>query len=361
MTRQLVRSLERLGHQASVLTNEWPEGLPRAELLDGVEVRRVAFPLPRADPAGGFQFARSAPQAARVFTRAVRQGAPDVVHVMGAGPQAVYAGTLKRFIGAPIVFTAHGELAFDAHQSFRHSATLRHGLRLMLKRATAVTACSRSVLDDLHAFSRINGSTEVIPNGVDIGEFDDADPEKGFGRYVLALGRLVPQKGFDVLVQAFANETLSGLNLVIAGEGFERAKLEAQAHDLGAAARVHLLGTVDRPQVARLMAGARIFAFPSRGEAFGIALLEAMAAGVPSVAAAAGGVPELAVDGENALLVEAGNTGQLAAAIARLDHDPVLRERLVTGGKRTAQRLSWERVSARYASVYDRVAAEGAR
>ena len=140
----------------------------------------------------------------------------------------------------------------------------------------------------------------------------------GFGRYILGVGRLVPQKGFDVLLEAFAITELPGTSLVIAGEGFERDALVRRAAKLGIVDRVHLVGAVGRGQLVALMLGATVFALPSRGEAFGIALLEAMAAGVPAVAAAVGGVPEMARNGENALVVEVENAEALSSALARL-------------------------------------------
>ncbi|HJQ51014.1 MAG TPA: glycosyltransferase family 4 protein, partial [Gaiellaceae bacterium] len=238
------------------------------------------------------------------------------------------------------------------HGVFEHSATLRAGLRRILGAADAVTACSAFVLRDLEALGPLGGVSRVIPNGVDPDEFDEASPETAFGQYVLAVGRLVPQKGFDVLLGAFRSDSLSGLNLVIAGEGFERTRLEARAKELGLASRVNLVGSVDRARLAQLLRGARVFVFPSRGEPFGIALLEAMAAGVPAVATAAGGVPELARDEQNALLVPTDEPEVLAAAAARLATDESLRTRLISGGLKTAETLAWHRIADLYEETY---------
>jgi glycogen synthase len=95
-----------------------------------------------------------------------------------------------------------------------------------------------------------------------------------------------------------------------------------------------------------------VFAFPSRGEPFGIALLEAMAASVPSVASRAGGVTEFAEDEVNALLVEPDDPGALAHALARVMSDSVLRERLCVAGRATANELSWLTIGPRYEQLY---------
>jgi glycogen(starch) synthase len=256
-------------------------------------------------------------------------------------------------LGAPLVLTTQGELSFDAHGAFERSATLRLGLRRTVRQARMVTACSAFALRSLEALVEPTCPSLVIPNGVDPREFARTrGPETGFEPYILSVGRLVPQKGFDVLLDAFAATDLEGVNLVIAGDGFERGALERRATELGIVDRVHLPGAVGRDRLVALMLGALAFALPSRGEAFGIALLEAMATGVPAVAAAAGGVPELARDGENALVVPVENAGALSLALTRLVNDAALRSRLSAGGRQTANELAWDRIAEQYEAVY---------
>jgi len=352
LTRQLVFALEARGHAVAVLTNRWPEGVGRSETLDGVYVTRLKFPLPARRLFSAARFAATAPAATASLLRHLRRWRPDIVHVIGAGPQSVYLAALHGHLRARLVFTAQGELTFDAHGVFERSATLQAGLRRMLREADAVTACSAFVMEDLGRAAKIGGASQVIPNGFDPGEFIGASPHEEVAPYVLAVGRLVPQKGFDVLLDAFRSERLAGLNLLIAGEGFERPRLEARMAELGLGSRIVFLGSVDRSHLAQLFKGAHVFAFPSRGEAFGIALLEAMGAGVPAVAASAGGIPEFARDGVNAVLVEPDDAEGLAAAIAMVNTDSRLRERLIAGGRKTAAELAWSRVAIRYEDVY---------
>jgi glycosyltransferase involved in cell wall biosynthesis len=218
----------------------------------------------------------------------------------------------------------------------------------MLRHADAVTACSAFVMRDLRNFADIRAPSHVIHNGVETTDFTGVTPETDFEPYVLGVGRLVPQKGFDILIDAFASDQLAQLNLVLVGDGFERDRLRRRATDRGIASRV------GRTRVARFMRGARVFALPSRGEPFGIALLEAMAAGAPAVATAAGGIPEFARDGVNALLVRPDDARALAEAIARLAFDSQLRARVIAGGRATAEAHAWRRIAGEYEEVYRR-------
>ena len=354
VTRQLALHLAARGHRAEVATNRWPEGTAAAETLDGVRVTRFRFALPEHSLRGGAGFLAKAPHAALGFARLARRF--DIVHVVGAGPNAAYAAALRPALRARIVLTLQGEFRADPHRSFERSSSLRYGLRRLLARADAVTACSRFVFDELeHGGLAPRTDAEVIPNGVNPGEFGRGEP----GGYVLAAGRLVEQKGLDTLIRSYAaaRSALGARRLVLAGDGPERGRLESLAASLGLNGNVVFLGSVDRPRLAELLRGADVFAFPSRYEAFGVALLEAMAAGAPVVAARAGGIPEFAVDGENALLVPPDDEAALTAALSRLAGDAELAGRLAAGGRAQAARHSWETVVDRYERVYRRVLA----
>jgi glycosyltransferase involved in cell wall biosynthesis len=352
LTRQLALTLIARGHSVSVLANLWPDGVPSAEELDGVRVVRQRFPLPAARTSSLARFATAAPAAVAELLRRVRSDAPDIVHVIGAGPQSVYLAALAPLHQVPLVFTAQGELTFDAQDVFAESFSLRWGLKRMLRVADAVTACSAFVLEDVCSFAPIAASQEVVPNGVDPTEFAVVGPEAGLEPYVLGVGRLVPQKGFDTLIDAFARLSRTEYLLILAGDGVERDALKRRAREHGLTTRVRFPGAVGRPELARLLRGARAFALPSRGEPFGIALLEAMAAGTPAVATMAGGIPEFAREGENALLVPPDDVPGLGAAIERLVGDEELRTRLRAGGTATARDLTWTKIARWYEHIY---------
>lgn len=354
-TRRLALELGGRGHRSLVLTNRWPSTTVPRERLGGVDVRRLRLELPAREPRALARFATVAPASVMGLLRAARSFRPHVVHVHGAGPNAAYIAATRGLLAAPIVFSAHGEFRNDAHGAFDRSRPLRWALRSLLRHASLVTAPSQVVLDELAEEFALAAPTAVVPNAVDPSEF--AGP-RGPGGYVFTAGRLVRQKGIDLLLHAYAQarEQLAERRLVIAGEGPEREALTGLADTLGIDDRVSFEGAVARPRLAELMRGADAFAFPSRQEAFGIALLEAMAAGTPAVAARVGGIPEFARDGQNALLVAPESADELAAALVRVTAEPELRARLVEGGRAEAARLSWSTLAPRYEELYAGVA-----
>ncbi|MDP2309147.1 MAG: glycosyltransferase [Pseudomonadota bacterium] len=176
----------------------------------------------------------------------------------------------------------------------------------------------------------------VIPNGIDLSRFgphrgsNSGDPTR-----VLAIGRRVPQKGFDVLVAALPE----GMRLDIVGEGPYRVD-----HP-----RVRFLGL--REDVPELLAGADILAVPSRWEGFGLAAAEGLAAGVAVVASDVDGLRE--VVGDAGLLVPPGEVAPLEGALRRLGADPVLRRALGERGRvRVAARFDIRQTTDRYERLY---------
>jgi glycosyltransferase involved in cell wall biosynthesis len=159
---------------------------------------------------------------------------------------------------------------------------------------------------------------------------------------VLFLGRIVPLKGIDVLIRAIAQ--LPGVTGAIAGDGPDRPALEALARELGASDRIHFAGEVRGDRRAALLHGARVFAMPSLwDEPFGIAGLEALAAGVPVVATDVGGIPSWLPDGKAGLRVPRGDSRALAVAIGRILGDDVLRGRMSEAARLHSSTFSLER------------------
>lgn len=175
---------------------------------------------------------------------------------------------------------------------------------------------------------------------------------------VLTLASLVARKGIDLLLAAVAAQaTEPRCVLLVAGEGPERAALEARAAELGLGARVRFLGA--RDDKAELLAACDVFALASRAEGLGVAALEAMAAGRAVLATRVGGLAEAVVDGETGLLVPSEDVSALSAALRRLVREPELRARLgAAGPARQAAGYAAEEMVRAYEALYREVLAE---
>jgi len=177
----------------------------------------------------------------------------------------------------------------------------------------------------------------------------DADP------LILNVGRLVPQKGQRHLIEAMVEvmQRLPRARLAIAGEGRLRGALEAQIRALRLDGTVRLLG--DRRDVPVLLAAANLFVFPSLSEGFGVAFLEAMAAGRPCIASDLEVVREVA-GSDAAVLVPPMSSGALADAIMTVSRDEEMRRRLAEAARIRARHFSLAEAARRLEEVYRRVA-----
>jgi len=207
------------------------------------------------------------------------------------------------------------------------------------------------------------GRCMVLPNPVESPAEGESAPPLGLpaGRVLLALGRLAPEKGFDLLLTAFADLAPSRphWSLVILGEGPERPRLEAQRRRLGLEGRTHLPGAVADPSA--WLRRAKLFVLSSRYEGFSNALCEAQAWGVPAVAFdCESGPAEILRHGVSGLLVPPGDVPALAASLARLMDDEALRRSMAARAPEVVQRFGLEKVLDLWEALFGRVLAGGA-
>jgi glycosyltransferase involved in cell wall biosynthesis len=208
--------------------------------------------------------------------------------------------------------------------------------------ADCLVTPSQGVLNVLPAAVRARG--RVIPNPVDL---PPAATRRADGRTLIAVGRLEHQKGFDLLLPAFARVAADhpDWRLVIWGEGSERHRLEALREQLGLAGRVHLPGVTERP--GQWVNDATLFVLSSRFESFGNVVAEAMSAGLPVISAdCPWGPSEIVQHGVDGWLVPPEDVAALAEGLDLLMRDEALRTRLAEAAARNAQRFERERVMA---------------
>ena len=175
----------------------------------------------------------------------------------------------------------------------------------------------------------------IVHCGVDVRLFP-ARRHEGRGRRLLFVGRLAPEKGCLVLIEAVAQ--LSDVTLDIVGDGPSRAALRERAAALGLADRVVFHGYMDEAGVRQRLAEADVFVMASFAEGVPVVLMEALAAGVPAVATRIAGIPELIEDGLTGLLVPPAEPTAIAEAVRRLLEDSGLRNRLAATGREKVER-----------------------
>lgn len=300
------------------------------------------------------------------------RGEFDLVHVHWVIPNGPIGALVARRHRLPLVVSLHGSDISLAQRS----GWIGRLARSTFARASAVTAPSGDLLERAIRLGA-TGILESIPYGADVSAFAP-DPEAARhvrdrfslgpqNTVVAGIGRLIPVKGFDYLVEAHARAAATDpdLRLVLVGDGDARAELTERARALGVADTVTFAGTAARDEVPAYLAASDMVVVPSvhyGGYVDGLpnVALEAMAAGKPLVATRVGGLPELVRPGENGLLVDERDVDALAAAIVTLARDRDLRTRMGARGRDLIRdSMSWDAVAERFESVFERVTSGG--
>jgi glycosyltransferase involved in cell wall biosynthesis len=298
------------------------------------------------------------------FARLVRRTRPDVIlSKLVFTNEVAAAGNLLSLTRTPLVVVE------EAVQSMELPMLTRPALRAALvrwayRRATSVVAPSPGVAADLRDEVGVKARAfDVIPNMVELEEIQRAGEERREHPFsdstlplVVTMGRLVAPKGQADLLSAVA---LLGerhpCNLLVLGDGEDRARLEAMSEELGISDRVAFLGFLPNP--FGVVAQADVFVSPSHTESFGNALIEAMALGVPVVSTRVPCGPEwIIADGSTGIFAEPREPADLARKIERVLKDSALRSGLATRGREAARAYDVEQVVGRYAELLERVA-----
>jgi glycosyltransferase involved in cell wall biosynthesis len=263
----------------------------------------------------------------------------------------------------PQVVTVH-DLTMLTHPEWHEASKVRYfgwAMRRAVAAARRVLCVSATTADDLARLLGVpRDRADVTPLGTDLRPAP-ADAVGAVrrrlgidGPYLLGLGTVEPRKDLPSLVRAFAG--LAGElphRLVLGGlAGWGAGALAAAVAASGVAERILVAGYVPEADKAALFTGADVFVYPSRYEGFGLPVLEAMACGTPVVTTTGGSLPEVA--GDAAVLVEPGDTGALAAAVAKLAADPAARHDAAARGMARAAAFTWERCADLTVAAYRR-------
>jgi len=279
----------------------------------------------------------------------------DVFHCHNDHTSPLIGATLAR-----VPVRIWSKLSMSSHYE---TGDLPQGLQRLYLSNRISSWCSHRILaltePVRQEFAQQGGSsrkTIVVPGPVDVKRFAmalDDGVREGLGLtssdcVITAVGHAVPVKGWDILVRAFSSLSAKGrnLHLLLAGSTSapnERAfanELRSLVAEGGCDSRVHFLG--HRVNIASILKASDVFAFPSRSDGQGLALVEAMAAGLPCVAARVGGIPEVITDGEDGLLFERENVQELAGHLTTLIEDEHLLDELASHASKRAEAFSME-------------------
>jgi teichuronic acid biosynthesis glycosyltransferase TuaC len=320
-------------------------GQSSSAALDGLPVAYVRYLSPPRPWSYGSWGAWAAPQLAFALRRLRRSFRFDLVHAHYAVP----AGDAVRHAApsAPVVISVHGH---DVHGPMTGHRNVRSALahaRLVLANSTGTAArCAAAGARE----------TRVVHLGAPLP--DEIRPLPA-APTLLSVGDLVPRKRHADVIAAVAALTPShpGLRYVIVGDGPERERLRAQAESLGVADRIEWRGRLGHAAALAASAQATLFVLPSVDEAFGVAYVEAMAAGVPVLACAGeDGPQEIAAAGDGIVLVAPQDPLALAAEIGALLRAPARLEALGAAARETVKReFTWARCGADTVQAYAQV------
>ncbi|HSY45848.1 MAG TPA: glycosyltransferase family 4 protein [Steroidobacteraceae bacterium] len=245
-----------------------------------------------------------------------------------------------------IALTFHGS---DIRRAAGSGSIVRLAWRNYISGADAVLVCSQALANEVQ---RISPQTHarVIHNGADIDLFSRVPKLRGPGRKrILHIGKFERKKSQDVLLAAFRlllDRRLDCMLTMIGARGPTLEEVRQAALVFGD--RVRVLADVPHDCIPEYMADADLFVLPSRAEPFGIALIEAGAAGLPVVATNVGGIPEIITHGATGLLVEPDNPGALADAMAKVLESAELARSLASSLRAQAARFVWQRAAEQF-------------
>ncbi|MEV6985506.1 glycosyltransferase family 4 protein [Sphaerisporangium sp. NPDC051017] len=338
----LVRAQAEAGHEVEVATATPGERLPG--------VHRVVFPMPFSLPVH--------PRGVRHLLRLMIARRPDVVHVhTGAVSPFAWMG-VRAAVRArlPVVVTVHSMWDPVTRGVYRGLDTVWGWSRWRLVSTTVSNAAARPIRSVVGGRVPVN----VVSNGLDVGAWrpaGDPPPREDESVHIVAVGRLAPRKQpvrlLKILLEARRRVPRHvQMRATLVGDGPARGSMERflRAHGMGG--WVSLPGRYSRDQIRRLLASADVFVAPAPRESFGIAALEARAAGVPVVARAQSGVADFVRPGKEGLLGR--SFDELVGSVARLARDRELRESIALHNRETElTRCAWPSVLEEFERCYE--------
>ena len=321
----------------------------------GEEIRRTGVPFSVLGLTPGL----SRPLDVLRLRDALQGLAPTIVHTFLL-TGSLYGRFAAMMAGVPIVIGTEVNI-YEKKRALHARAE-----RWLMAGTDAVIASAESVKD--HYVTQVGADrdkVDVIYNAVDWAQLQTTMTRHEFRASIGVppdvpaagiIARLTEQKAHRVLFEAMTHAELASLHLIVVGDGELRDQLRSKAESLGIAGRVHFLGA--RRDLGNILSAIDIFAMPSYWEGLPLSMVLAMGAGLPVVASRVAGIPEVVKHAESGMLVDPGDSAQLARALAMLVNDPPLGARLGAAAKAfVLPRFGIDGYVASVTSLYDRLLA----
>jgi teichuronic acid biosynthesis glycosyltransferase TuaC len=327
--------------------------IPSVEVRHGISVRHPRFfVIPKVGQVLTPSFLYHA--ARRNLQELIDSGyKPDLIDAHYLYPDGVAAVRIGEAFRLPVVLTARGSDVTEWPNYPRCNALIRHAI----SRADALIAVSSALRDALINLGAEPGRTTVLRNGVDAEFFSPMDPvvtRKQLQlrrKTLLSVGHLITRKGHDRVIQALVD--LPEFDLLIVGEGPERAALEALSVKLNVGQRVHLVGGVSQDKLPLYYAAAEALVLASTREGWANVLLEAMACGTPVIASPILGNPEVVRKAEAGMVMSENTPEAIVASVRALLANPPSR----SATRIYAQTHGWREISSGQRKIFEGVIA----
>ena len=367
----LSRQLQKLGYNVHVVARH---SVDSTDTVDGVNVnyvRGVGNPVTRY-----WRFARSASKKLKELDR---KSGFDIIHAnLPLVPSFAVPSESANALVSTVHSTWKGEAEAIKHGGrrklnpneklmLRFNYMLRSYEKRLMRRSDALVAVSLYTRNELTELYDIDEEKiHVIYNGVDTKKFKPTRNRVGLRlelgleeeqRIILCVGRLYYRKGITILLKSIPEvvQKFRDAKFVISGKGFKKNEeyLRKLAEKLKIEKYVAFLGYVPDEKLPDLYAASDIFVLPALYENFPFAILEAQSTGLPVISTKVGGIPEFLTDNKNGLLVDPGDSKQLAQRIMVLLGDPVLAEELGGRGRRLVEeKFAWPLITEKVVELY---------
>ena len=360
----LAKALTKLDVEIHLITLDFP-GTPLYEENEGVKIYRAKIEVGHPNFLTWVMIFNHFLE--KKLAEVVKQAGFDLIHLHDwlVAPAGIAA---KHFLNLPLVATLHSTEHGRSGLHIPDSFTIDSWEWWTTYEASKIIVTSNSMKHEVCGHFHVPWEkVEIIPNGINLAKFQvSVDRNSVRARYgispdeklILYVGRLVPQKGVEYLIQAvpMVSSRYHNAKFVIVGEGWLRDYLQSLAHSTGHGWRIIFTGFIPDNEMIALMKSADVLVVPSIYEPFGIVALEGMAAGVPVVASQVGGLSEVIEHDKTGVFVYPRNPESVAWGIDHVLSNPGHAEWLVRNAfEKVKNVFSWEAIASRTVEVYKQV------